>query len=71
MSRLLFSLKPKEMAKIRFLAIMGRSEVKLKNSEKKIVISHTHEILKQKNFTGSGFEGAPKLLKAFFSRLLL
>ena len=34
------------------------------------MISHTHnEILKQKNFTGSGFEGAQKLLKAFFSRL--
>ena len=36
------------------------------------MISHTHsEILKQKNFTGSGFEVAPKLLKAFFSRLYL
>ena len=36
------------------------------------MISHTHnEILKQKNFSGSGFEGAPKLWKAFFSRLLL
>ena len=34
------------------------------------MISHTpSEILKQKNFTGSGFEGAPKLLKAFFSRV--
>ena len=33
---------------------------------KDIVISHTHnEILKQRNFTESGFEGAPKLLKAF------
>ena len=30
-----------------------------------------NEILKQKNFTGRGFEGAPKLLKAFFSRLFL
>ena len=30
------------------------------------MISHTYnEILKQKHFTGSGFEGAPKLLKAF------
>ena len=36
-----------------------------------IVISHTHEILKKKNFNGSGFEGAPKLLKAFFSRLFM
>ena len=35
---------------------MDRSEVKQK---------------KQKNFTGSGFEGTPKLLKAFFSRLFL
>ena len=34
------------------------------------MISQTHnEILKQKNFTGSEFEGALKLLKAFFSRL--
>ena len=46
---------------------MDRSKVKHLNSEKNTVISHTHtEILKQKNFTGSGFEGAPKLLKAFF-----
>ena len=31
------------------------------------MITHTHnEILKQKNFTESGFEAAPKLLKAFF-----
>ena len=36
------------------------------------MISHTHsEILRQKNFTGSRFAGAPKLLKAFFSRLFL
>ena len=28
-----------------------------------------NEILKQKKLTGSGFEGTPKLLKAFFSRL--
>ena len=36
------------------------------------MISHTHsDILKQKNFTGSGFEGAPKQLKAFFTRLFL
>ena len=40
------------------------------------MISHKHNeiltpILKQKNFTGNGFEEAPKLLKAFFSRLLL
>ena len=50
-----------------------RSEVKLLNSEKKnIVVSHTYdEILKQKNSTGSGFEGTPKLLKAFFSKLFL
>ena len=44
---------------------MDKSEVKLQNSEKNIVISHTHEILKQKNFTGSGFEGVPKF-KSFF-----
>ena len=51
---------------------MDRSEVKLQNSEKIIMISHTHsEILKQKSFTESGFEGTPKLLKAFFSRLFL
>ena len=31
------------------------------------MISHIHnEILKQKNFTGSGFEGTPKFLKALF-----
>ena len=30
------------------------------------MISHIqNEILKQKNLTGSGFEGTPKLLKAF------
>ena len=41
---------------------MDRSEVKLENSEKNIVISHTqNEILKQKNLTGSRFDGAPKL----------
>ena len=51
---------------------MDRSEVKLSISEKNIVISHIqNEILKQKNFPGSEFEGAPKLLKAFFSRLFL
>ena len=50
---------------------MDRSEVKLYNSEKIIVISYTHsEILKQKNFTGSEFEGAPKLLKAFFLEII-
>ena len=51
---------------------MGRTEVKLLISEKNILISHIqNEILKQKNLTGSEFEGAPKLLKAFFSRLFL
>ena len=36
------------------------------------MIPHTHnEILKQKNFTESEFEGGPKLLKAFFSKLFL
>ena len=30
-----------------------------------------NEILKKKYFTGSGLEGMPKLLKAFFSRLFL
>ena len=41
-------------------------------SEKNIVLSHIqNEILKQKNLTGSEFEGAPKLLKAFFSKLFL
>ena len=36
------------------------------------MISHIHnEILKQKNVTGSGLEGAPKLLKIFYSRLFL
>ena len=36
------------------------------------MISHTrNEILKQKNFTGSGLEGAPKLLKSFLTRLFL
>ena len=50
---------------------MDRSEVK-RVSEKNIVISHIqNEIFKQKNFTGSGFEGTPKLLKAFISRLFL
>ena len=39
---------------------------------KKIVISHTQkEILKQKKFPGSKFEGTPKLLKALFSSLFL
>ena len=51
---------------------MDRSEVKLLISEKFFVVSHIqNEILKQKNLTGSEFEGAPKLLKAFFSRLFL
>ena len=51
---------------------MDRSEVKLSISEKNIIISHIqNEILEQKNLTGSEFEGAPKLLKAFFSRLFL
>ena len=51
---------------------MDRSEVKLSIREKNIVISHIqNKILKQKNLTGSEFEGAPKLLKAFFSRLFL
>ena len=52
---------------------MDRSDsVKLLISEKNIMISHIqNEILKQKNLTGSEFEGAPKLLKAFFSRLFL
>ena len=37
-----------------------------------IVISHIkNEILKKKNFTRSGFEGMPKLLKAFFLRQFL
>ena len=30
-----------------------------------------YKILKQKNFTGSGLEGAPKLLNGFFLRLFL
>ena len=51
---------------------MDKLEVKIYISEINIVISHTHnEILKQKNFTGSGFEWTPKLLKAFFARLFL
>ena len=51
---------------------MDKSEVKLSISEKNIVISHIqNEILKQKNLTGSEFEGASKLLKAFFSRPFL
>ena len=38
----------------------------------KFVITHTqNEILKQKNFTGSRIEGAPKPLTAFLSRLFL
>ena len=46
---------------------MDRSEIKLLNSDKNIVISHIQsETLKQKKFTGSGFEGAPRLLKVFF-----
>ena len=41
---------------------VDRSEVNLSISEKSIVISHIqNEILKQKHFTGSGFEGTPKL----------
>ena len=51
---------------------MDTSDVKLSISEKNIVISHIqNELLKQKNLTGSEFEGMPRLLKAFFSRLLL
>ena len=51
---------------------MDTSDVKLSISEKNIVISHIqNEILKQKNLTGSEFEGMPRLLKAFFSRLFL
>ena len=51
---------------------MDRFEEKLLISEKNIAISHIqNEILKQKKLTGSEFEGAPKLLKAFFSRLFL
>ena len=70
--RLLFSLKPKENGQNEIVSNMDRSEVKLSISEKNIVISHIqNEILKQKNLTGSEFEGAPKLLKAFFSRLFL
>ena len=46
---------------------MDKSEVKLLISEKNIVVPHIqNEILKQKNLTESEFEGAPKLLKAFF-----
>ena len=43
------------------------------NQRKNIAISHhiQNEILKQKNFTGNGFEGTQKLLKAFFSRQFL
>ena len=52
--------------------IFIRMDRSAKKSEKNIVIPHTHnEILKQKNFTGREFEGAPKLLKAFFSKLFL
>ena len=69
--RLLFSLKPKEMAKMRLLAIWIDQRQNFEIS-KKIVISHIrNEIFKQKNVTGSGLEGTPKLLKAFFSRLFL
>ena len=36
------------------------------------MISHIqNEILKQKYVTGSGLEGTPKLLKAFYSRSIL
>ena len=48
---------------------MEGSEVKLSISEKNTVISHIqNEILKQKNLTGSEFEGAPKhfFLKSVF-----
>ena len=46
-----------------------RLEVRLQNSEKHIVISHIqNEILKQKNFTGSGFEGTPKLFSKLSSQ---
>ena len=51
---------------------MDRSEDKSFKIAEKIVISHRqNEILKQKNFTGKRLEGAPKLFKASFSRLLL
>ena len=54
------------------VSTMDRSEVNLLISKKNIVISHIqNEILKQKNLTGTEFDRAPKLLKAFFSRLFL
>ena len=50
---------------------MDRSEMLL-ISERNIVVSYIqNEILKQKNLVGSEIEGAPKLLKAFLSRLFL
>ena len=55
--RLLLSLKPKEMAKTRLLAIWIDQTQTLGN---KIVISST-----QNSVTGSGLEGDAKLLKAF------
>ena len=59
------------MAKMRLLAIWIDQRQNFKIA-KRIVISRTqNEILKQKNFTGSGLEGTPKLLKAFISRLFL
>ena len=39
---------------------MDRTEVKLENSKKNSVISYAHNEI-SKNFTGSGFEEAPKL----------
>ena len=64
--RLLFSWKPKKMAKIGLVAISTKRQ-SFKISKK---TSHMqNEILKQKNLTGSGLEMTPKLLKAFFSRL--
>ena len=51
---------------------MDKSEASFKSAKKNIVISRIqNEILKQKDFTGSGFEGTPNLLKAFFSRVFL
>ena len=59
------------MAKMRFLVIWINQKQSFKIAKKYCDISYTQRDFEQKNFIGSGFEGAPKLLKAFFSRLFL
>ena len=61
LERLLFSLKPKGMAKMRLLVIWINQRWSFKIAKKICDISYTE----QKKITGSDFEGTPKILKSF------